>query len=79
MAARPTKRRKQNRKKACRFCNQGIEYIDYKDTATLKPYINERGKIKAARTTGACAQHQRQLSMAIKNAREMALVPYAQR
>ncbi|MBW3663262.1 MAG: 30S ribosomal protein S18 [Actinobacteria bacterium] len=73
------KRRRQQRQRACRFCQDSIEYIDYKDLATLKHYLNERAKIKARRTTGACAQHQRQLAAAIKNAREMALLPYIAR
>lgn len=65
--------------KLCQFCQQSMEYIDYKDLQTLKPYINERGKIKARRTSGVCPQHQRQLAAAIKNAREMALIPYSVR
>ena len=65
--------------KPCQFCKQNIEYIDYKDLRTLNAYLNERGKIKARRTSGACPQHQRQLSDAIKNAREMALIPYTAR
>lgn len=73
------KRRKSRRDRPCQFCQEGIEYVDYKDLATLKGYLNERGKIKARRTTGVCPQHQRQLSAAIKNAREMALLPYSVR
>jgi small subunit ribosomal protein S18 len=65
--------------KLCQFCQQSMEYIDYKDLQTLKPYLNERGKIKARRTSGVCPQHQRQLAGAIKNAREMALIPYSVR
>ena len=53
-----------------------IEYIDYKDTAMLRKYISERGKIRARRVTGVTSQQQRQLAKAIKNAREMALLPY---
>ncbi|HEX9889443.1 MAG TPA: 30S ribosomal protein S18 [Nitriliruptorales bacterium] len=71
--------RRPARAKKCRFCMEGIEYIDYKDLVAIKPYINERAKIKARRTTGACQQHQAQLADAIKNAREMALVPYVNR
>lgn len=54
-----------------------IEYIDYKDTAMLRKYISDRGKIRARRVTGVTSQQQRQLAKAIKNAREMALLPYA--
>ncbi|GAB3311543.1 MAG: 30S ribosomal protein S18 [Cumulibacter sp.] len=53
-----------------------IEYIDYKDTAMLRKYISDRGKIRARRVTGVTSQQQRQLAKAIKNAREMALLPY---
>ncbi|WP_106850351.1 30S ribosomal protein S18 [Blastococcus sp. Marseille-P5729] len=53
-----------------------IEYIDYKDTAMLRKYISDRGKIRARRVTGVTSQQQRQLARAIKNAREMALLPY---
>lgn len=67
------------RRKYCRFTAEGIEYIDYKDLSLLKPFLNERAKIKARRTSGACAQCQGQLASAIKNAREMALIPYTTR
>ena len=53
-----------------------IEYIDYKDTAMLRKYISDRGKIRARRVTGVTSQQRRQLAKAIKNAREMALLPY---
>jgi small subunit ribosomal protein S18 len=62
--------------KKCRLCENNIKEIDYKDTALLKGYINERGKILAARLTGLCAKHQRKLAQAIKRAREIALLPY---
>jgi small subunit ribosomal protein S18 len=65
--------------KRCQFCQQKVEYIDYKDLQTLKAFLNERGKIRARRSTGACPQHQRQLAAAVKNAREMALIPYSVR
>jgi small subunit ribosomal protein S18 len=67
------------RPKACPICARGIEYIDYKDLALLKPFLNERAKIKARRTSGACASCQKHLAAAIKNAREMALIPYTTR
>ena len=53
-----------------------IDYIDYKDTALLRKFISDRGKIRARRVTGNCTQHQRDVAKAIKNAREMALLPY---
>lgn len=52
------------------------QLIDYKDTATLRKFISERGKIRARRVTGNCSQHQRDVAIAVKNAREMALLPY---
>lgn len=80
MPPRPKPKDKRPRKpKPCAICNQGIEYIDYKDLATLKHFLNERAKIKARRTSGACAKHQAQLAAAVKNAREMALIPYTAR
>ena len=54
-----------------------IEYIDYKDTALLRKFVSDRGKIRARRVTGVSVQQQRQLASAIKNAREMALLPYS--
>ena len=52
------------------------QHIDYKDTATLRKFISERGKIRARRVTGNCVQHQRDVGIAVKNAREVALLPY---
>ncbi|MFD6170255.1 30S ribosomal protein S18 [Streptomyces coeruleorubidus] len=57
----------------------GIEYVDYKDTDLLRKFISDRGKIRSRRVTRVSAQQQRQLARAIKNAREMALLPYASR
>ncbi|GAB4285881.1 MAG: 30S ribosomal protein S18 [Coriobacteriia bacterium] len=65
------------RRKYCNFCKDHVDYIDFKDVNTLRKYMTDRGKIKPRRVTGNCAQHQHQLSTAIKRAREMALVPYA--
>ncbi|MFA9443845.1 30S ribosomal protein S18 [Egicoccus sp. AB-alg6-2] len=79
MPPKPKKDRKPRKDKPCPVCTQGIEYVDYKDLSLLKPFLNERAKIKARRTSGVCAQHQAQLSGAIKNAREMALIPYTSR
>jgi small subunit ribosomal protein S18 len=64
------------RKKYCPFCKDGVTYIDYKDAQMLRRYMTERGKIKPRRVTGVCTQHQHDLAMAIKRARELALVPY---
>jgi small subunit ribosomal protein S18 len=62
--------------KACQFCKDGVKGIDYKDTNLLRKFISDRGKIRARRVTGNCTQHQRDIAMAVKNAREMALLPY---
>jgi small subunit ribosomal protein S18 len=79
MPPKKPKAKKPRKDKPCPVCTQGIEYIDYKDLSLLKPFLNERAKIKARRTSGACAKCQKQLSAAIKNAREMALIPYTTR
>lgn len=63
------------RKKVCVFCGKD-NVIDYKDTAKLKKYVSERGKILPRRITGTCAKHQRALAVAIKRARHVALMPY---
>ena len=54
-----------------------VTYIDYKDTALLRKYISDRGKIRARRVSGNCTQHQRDVAVAVKNGREMALLPYS--
>ncbi|MDD6094385.1 MAG: 30S ribosomal protein S18 [Clostridia bacterium] len=64
------------RKKVCIFCEDKIDYIDYKDTNRLRKFISERGKILPRRVSGACAKHQRQVTVAIKRARVVALLPY---
>lgn len=64
------------KKKVCIFCEDKIQYIDYKDTARLRKFVSERGKILPRRISGACAKHQRQLTTAIKRARVVALMPY---
>ena len=61
----------------CGFCKDKVECIDYKDVTTLRRYVSDRGKIKPRRVTGNCKQHQRQLSIAVKRAREMALLAYS--
>jgi small subunit ribosomal protein S18 len=59
------------------FCKaKDAQNIDYKDTSLLRKYISDRGKIRARRVTGNCSQHQRDVAVAVKNAREMALLPY---
>lgn len=70
------KGRPRKRRKVCSFCVDKITTIDYKDTAKLRRYLSERGKILPRRTTGTCAAHQRQLTVAIKRARQIALLPY---
>jgi small subunit ribosomal protein S18 len=67
------------RRKFCRFTAEGVEEIDYKDLATLKNYITETGKIVPSRITGTNSNYQRQLSLAIKRARYLALLPYTDR
>ena len=64
------------RTKVCQFCVDKSEFIDYKDTAKLRKFISERAKILPRRTTGTCAYHQRQLTEAVKRARQVALLPY---
>ena len=73
MAQRPNRTR---RKKVCSFCADGIDEIDYKDPKRLLHYPSERAKILPRRISGTCARHQRQLTVAIKRARHMALLPY---
>lgn len=65
------------RRKFCRFTAEGIEEIDYKDLEILKGYITETGKIVPSRVTGTSAKYQRQLAVAIKRARHLALLPYS--
>ena len=64
------------RKKVCRFCAEKNAKVDFKDQATLKYFVTERGKIIPRRISGNCAKHQRQVAMAIKRARGLALIPY---
>ena len=71
----PNKGRR-TRRKVCVFCADKIDHIDYKDTARLRRYVSERGKIVPRRISGNCAKHQRQLTIAIKRARQIALLPF---
>jgi small subunit ribosomal protein S18 len=64
------------RRKVCAFCVDKIDVVDYKDPAKLRRYVTDRGKIEARRKTGTCARHQRRLTVAIKRARHLALLPY---
>ncbi len=82
MAPRESKREREKdalrkvKKKACPFCKEGVPEVDYKDVNLLRKYISDRGKIRARRVTGNCTRHQRDIAMAVKNAREVALLPY---
>ena len=69
----------QKKQKFCVFCKDNIAYVDYKDVTMLRKFVSERGKIRARRVTGNCTQHQRAVATAVKNAREMALLPYTAR
>lgn len=64
------------RRKFCKFTAEGITYVDYKDLDTLKAYVTETGKIVPSRITGTKAKYQRQLALAIKQARYLSLIPY---
>ena len=78
--SRPTRRRDKKvgsgRRKSCGFCRDKVDQVDYKDVATLRKYISDRGKIRSRRITGACRRHQNQIATAVKRAREIALLPY---
>ena len=74
--ARPARPMNRKRKKVCIFCADKVAFIDYKDTAKLRKFISERGKILPRRMTGTCAKHQREVQVAIKRARNVALLPY---
>ena len=68
--------RNKRRKKVCAFCADKIDYIDYKDVRRFSKNLSERAKILPRRVTGTCARHQRQLTIAVKRARHLALIPY---
>ena len=65
------------RRKPCYFCKEKVEEIDYKNYNQLRRYTSEKGKIRSRRISGACRRHQRQVAVAVKRAREVALLPYA--
>src|SRR3954451_1049166 len=71
--------RRPAKKKVCVFCSDHVEWVDYKDVNVLRRFISDRGKIRARRVSGNCAQHQRDVAVAIKTSRELALLPYTQR
>lgn len=73
---RPFNRNRRPKRKACQFCVDKIDKIDYKDLPRLRRFISERAKILPRRVTGTCAYHQRELTTAIKRARHVALLPY---
>jgi small subunit ribosomal protein S18 len=64
------------RRRSCFFCKDKVDEVDYKNINQLRRYISEKGKIRNRRVTGACRRHQRQVAVAVKRAREMALLPY---
>jgi small subunit ribosomal protein S18 len=66
------------RRKSCYFCKEKIDQVDYKNTNQLRRYISEKGKIRSRRITGACRRHQEQIAVAVKRAREIALLPYVE-
>ncbi len=70
------KRRRFGRRKVCKFCTDKVGLIDYKDVRRLRNFVTERGKVIPRRISGSCARHERQLTVAIKRARTMALLPY---
>ena len=78
VVVRPARPANQNRRrrKVCVFCADKVSFIDYKDSAKLRKFISERGKILPRRISGTCAKHQRELNTAIKRARQVALLPY---
>jgi small subunit ribosomal protein S18 len=67
------------KKKPCALCRDKVDWVDYKDVNLLRKYMSDRGKIRARRVSGNCSQHQRKVALAIRTARELALVPYTQR
>ena len=71
--------RPRGKKKVCIFCKDHVEWVDYKDINLLRRFMSDRGKIRSQRVSGNCAQHQRDVQVAIKTARELALLPYTQR
>ena len=75
----PKEARPRGKRKVCVFCKEHADGVDYKDVNLLRRFMSERGKIRSRRVTGNCTQHQRDVQVAIKTARELALLPYVQR
>jgi small subunit ribosomal protein S18 len=75
----PKESARRGKKKVCIFCKDQISWVDYKEIGLLRKFMSDRGKIRARRVSGNCAQHQRDVALAIKTARELALLPYTQR
>ena len=75
-AKKESKTMRRPKKKVCQFCAEKIHFVDYKDTVKLKKFMSERGKILPSRITGNCAKHQRMMTLSIKRARMIALLPY---
>jgi small subunit ribosomal protein S18 len=73
---RPSSSSFAGRRRNCRFCRDKVEEVDYKNFNQLRHFVSEKGKIRSRRTTGACRRHQRQVAVAVKRAREMALLKY---
>ena len=76
MRREPGAKGKRPHRKVCAFCVERVDYIDYKEVSRLRRYISERGKILPRRVTGTCAKHQRPLTLALKRARQIALLPF---
>ncbi len=76
MKKKRKKRRAHPKRKVCRFCADSLLVIDYKNVSLLEQFVTERGKIVPRRISGTCAKHQRRLSLAIKQARNIAMMPY---
>jgi ribosomal protein S18 len=70
---------KKLKKKVCIFCKDRVDHVDYKDVMTLRKFVSDRGKIRSRRVSGNCTQHQRDVAVAVKNARELALLPFSSR
>ena len=76
----PTEKRdRKPHKKVCNFCVEKVHFIDYKEVSRLRRFVSERGKILPRRVTGTCARHQRDIALAVKNAREIGLMAYTVR
>lgn len=76
---RPERERRGGKPKVCIFCQEKSIWVDYKDVSVLRRFVSDRGKIRARRVSGCCTQHQREVAVAVKTARELALLPYTQR